>query len=408
MLRSNTSVGRQATDTPRARSGRPRIGTPHSRVSNHEVLRPSDVGLGQLFTLTREAVVVGNVETGRIALWNPAAERLFGWSAAEAVGRPLEILIPPAIMRLHQAGLDLYRQTGHGTVIESHRRFEVPALTMRGEEIRVELSLATLDDPSSPPGRYVVALLGDVSDRRRAELQSREFAELESARQDAERALRRHGQVVQEHLGQLRRALSRLQRSADRLSHRVVQPHAARSELQARVVEIRTERLRRQLEALAISTAIESNILELKLERVNLVPLMNRVVARTRSRGTPHKLNVAFPQGLTALIDSERIAQVVDVLIDHALARSPRGSWIDIDLRRPLAGLARIEIRDYGRPVTSDVRTRLLEGGDPDPGLALARSIVDLHGGTLGFEFAADGGVRAIVTLPTQRGRVFV
>src|SRR5438093_10918517 len=46
-------------------------------------LEPADVGIGRLFWVIREAVIVGSVETGRIVLWNPAAEKLFGYSAAE-------------------------------------------------------------------------------------------------------------------------------------------------------------------------------------------------------------------------------------------------------------------------------------------------------------------------------------
>jgi signal transduction histidine kinase len=171
-------------------------------------------------------------------------------------------------------------------------------------------------------------------------------------------------------------------------------------------MDARSERLQRELDGLATRAAIESSTLELQLERANLVPLMNRVVARTRSRSRAHKLNAALPQGLTALVDVERIEQAIQTLLDHALARCPRGCWIDVDLRRPLVGLARIEIRDFGQPVSDDVRQQLAKGAESDRDLALVQSIVELHGGTLTFEFPADGGVRAVVTLPTQRGKV--
>src|SRR5438105_10373468 len=73
-----------------------------------DIVSPGDLGLGELFVHPREAVVVGNVETGQISLWNPAAEQLFGWAAAEAIGQPIEILIPQPIVRLHQQGLDFF------------------------------------------------------------------------------------------------------------------------------------------------------------------------------------------------------------------------------------------------------------------------------------------------------------
>jgi len=170
-------------------------------------------------------------------------------------------------------------------------------------------------------------------------------------------------------------------------------------------VEARSQRLRRDLDGLATRVAIESSTLEPQLERVNLVPLLSQVVVRTRMRSPAHKLNTAFPQGLTALLDPRRIEQAIETLLEHAIARCPRGCWIDVDLRRPLVGLARIEIRDYGRPASEEARRRLAEGDESDRDLALVQSIVGLHGGTLRFEFPADGGGRAVVTLPTQRGR---
>src|SRR5689334_15240114 len=83
-----------------SRSRMPRGADTRRRAPTFEHLSPDDVGLGVLFVHTHEAIVVGNVETGSIALWNPAAERLFGWSEDEAVGQPIEILIPAPIVRL--------------------------------------------------------------------------------------------------------------------------------------------------------------------------------------------------------------------------------------------------------------------------------------------------------------------
>src|SRR5207249_4338199 len=119
-----------------------------------------------------------------------------------------------------------------------------------------------------------------------------------------------------------------------------------------------------------------------------------------------HKLNTALPQGLTALVDAERVEQVVETLLGQAMQRNPRGCWIDVDLRRPLVGLAQIEVRDYGRAVSGEEIQRLLETGDASFGLAISRWIVEQHGGTLSVESPAEGGLRVIVTLPTQRGRV--
>ena len=171
-------------------------------------------------------------------------------------------------------------------------------------------------------------------------------------------------------------------------------------------MEARTARVRRILDELATLAAANAHTLELRPERINLVPLVNRVVAQMRMRGTPCKLNVAMPQGLTALVDPFRIEQVLRTLLEEAMRRNPRGCWVDVEMRRPLVGLARIEVRDLGRPVSAAVRQRLQDGSSADRGLALSRQIVEQHGGSLGVEFPPDGGVCVVLTLPTQRGRV--
>src|SRR4051812_44175839 len=90
-------------------------------------LVPADFDLGALFQRGLDAVVVGDLDSGRIVLWNPAAERLFGHSAAEAIGQPIEILMDAGIGSVHHAGMERYRHTGHGMIVDAERPVEVPA-----------------------------------------------------------------------------------------------------------------------------------------------------------------------------------------------------------------------------------------------------------------------------------------
>lgn len=430
---SSKPVAASTTDTPRARPRRPRVAARRARAvksAHHPTsLIPSDLELGPLFVHTRDAVVVGNLDTGGIVLWNPAAERIFGWSASEAVGQPLEMLIPPALIRVHQERLALYRRTGQGTLIGCGQPLELPALTKGGEEITIELSLAPFDTPAGDR-QYAIALLRDVSERQRAEARSEEAAQAVSDRHAAELAIHQHQQVVEQGLEQLRRELRRLRRSGERLTRSVaslpqlaekgrpggsrrlpdMEPgpetapsQAARLALQARVIERRAERMQRALEVFATRARMKAGELEPHLERVNLVPLLGKIVADTRRQGRPHKVNVAMPQGLTAQVDADLIECAVRALIEHALARSPRGSWVDVELRRPLTGLARLEVRSFGPPLPAAERRRLRELVQIEPSLALSRAILEQHRGSLSLEFPVEGGVSLVASLPTNR-----
>src|SRR3954469_10001305 len=97
-------------------------------------LHSTDFQLGLLFERGLDAVVVADLESGRIVLWNRAAERLFGYSAAEAGGGPLEILMVDGVGHVRRAGMERYRRSGRGLIIDSGKAVEVPARTKYGED----------------------------------------------------------------------------------------------------------------------------------------------------------------------------------------------------------------------------------------------------------------------------------
>ncbi len=72
-------------------------------------VQPRDLGIGRLFERVRDAVIVADAATGTIVLWNPAAETLFGYTAAEVVGRSIELLVPERLRARHREGLARYR-----------------------------------------------------------------------------------------------------------------------------------------------------------------------------------------------------------------------------------------------------------------------------------------------------------
>ena len=138
---------------------------------NGSFLLPQDLGIGSLFEALGDAVVVADARTGRIVLWNPAASRIFGYSRPEALGLCVEALIPPDLRDRHRAGLARYRETGAGRYVGSDAPLELPALRKGGEEIRVELSLSAIGPPDDEPngGRYALAIIRDVTERKRLE-----------------------------------------------------------------------------------------------------------------------------------------------------------------------------------------------------------------------------------------------
>ena len=112
-----------------------------------------------------DAVVVMRSD-GCVAGWNATAERTFGWTSAEAIGRPMaDLIIPPQYREAHDRGLARYNSTGEERVL--NRRIEISAVTRDGREFPVELSITRAPGPGSATA--FIGFLRDISERRDAE-----------------------------------------------------------------------------------------------------------------------------------------------------------------------------------------------------------------------------------------------
>jgi PAS domain S-box-containing protein len=102
---------------------------------------------------------------GRVREFNPAAERVFGFTREEAVGQELaELIIPPALRARHRQGLAHYLATGEGPVLG--RRIEINALRSDGSEILVELAITPFQIDGTP---FFAAYLRDITEQIQSE-----------------------------------------------------------------------------------------------------------------------------------------------------------------------------------------------------------------------------------------------
>ena len=102
---------------------------------------------------------------GRIVEWNPAAERCFGYTSEEVVGRDMaDVIIPLEMRDAHRSGLARYLATGERRMLD--RRIETTAVRADGIEFPVELAITEIT-VSGPP--VFTGHLRDITDRREAE-----------------------------------------------------------------------------------------------------------------------------------------------------------------------------------------------------------------------------------------------
>jgi len=118
---------------------------------------------------------------GRVLEFNPAAERTFGFTRDEAVGKELaELIIPPPMREQHRRGLAHFLKTGEGPVIG--KRIEIAGSRKNGSEILVELAIIALKIDSSP---VFTAYLRDITERKTNEEASRHLAAIVQSSDDA-------------------------------------------------------------------------------------------------------------------------------------------------------------------------------------------------------------------------------
>jgi PAS domain S-box-containing protein len=108
-----------------------------------------------------EAIIAADPQ-GVIRLWNAGAEATFGYRAAEALGRTLDLIIPGRYRERHWAGYRGVMETG--TTSYGGRLLAVPAVRKDGARISIEFHVVVLRDPSGAVAG-VAAIVRDVTER---------------------------------------------------------------------------------------------------------------------------------------------------------------------------------------------------------------------------------------------------
>jgi two-component system, cell cycle sensor histidine kinase and response regulator CckA len=320
--------------------------------------------------------VIGMDAEGRITEWNGQAETVFGWSAAEVLGRSLAgTIIPPRYRDAHHAGLTRYLATGEGPVL--NRRIEITAWHREGREFPVELAIATLEGPG---GASFSAFVRDITERKQAEAELRDRqAYLDGLFEGAPEAI-----VLvdgNDHVVRVNREFTRLfgycleELAGQRLDEFIV-PAERRAELEGYRLKVRTggsvsvEAVRRHRDGTEIPVSILSFPIGLASGETAAYSIYRDISARLRledqllqarkmesigrlAGGVAHDFNNI----LTAILGYLNAAQAdlrAGVRPDADLAEVERAARRAADLTRQLLGFAR---RQIAKPRVVDLNT---------------------------------------------------
>jgi len=113
---------------------------------HHSRHQRAQTGRAKFQSVTESAIdaIISADHTGNIVSWNNAATRILGYSAEEATGQRLELIIPERFHEAHRTGMQRVTAGGESRVIGT--KVELFARTKSGKEVPIELSLSTWTD----------------------------------------------------------------------------------------------------------------------------------------------------------------------------------------------------------------------------------------------------------------------
>ena len=144
----------------------------NERRQAEDALRASEAKYAGILAIAADAIVTVD-HTQRIVHFNHGAEQIFGYPAAEMLGRHLALLLPPRYREIHEQHIDRFARAPEGSRRMGERR-EIFGLRADGTEFPAEASISKL---ISPDGILFTVVMRDITDRKRAEEDERFMAE---------------------------------------------------------------------------------------------------------------------------------------------------------------------------------------------------------------------------------------
>jgi PAS domain S-box-containing protein len=362
--------------------------------------------VASVFRSSNDAIVTKTLD-GTITSWNPAAERLFGFTAEEAVGQNIRMIIPKE--QWGEEDLILAR-IARGEVVG---HFE--AVRIRKDGHRVDISL-TISPIFAADGRVIGAskTARDIGERKKLEDAQ---AALLSREQDARMAAEAGNRAKDEFLAILSHEL-RTPLNAVYGWARMLQTGKLDEETSARALEaiVRNANAQVQLidDLLDVSRII-SGKMRLDVRQTDVREVIEAAVDTVDMAASEQGVRVQRvldPRGAIVNGDPVRLQQVVWNLVMNAVKFTPAGGKVDVELRRS-ADQVEVVVRDTGQGIAPHVlpyvfdRFRQWDSSSTRAhsglglGLALVKHLTELHHGTVTAESPGEGrGATFTVTLP--------
>lgn len=371
----------------------------------------NDARLAAIAGVALDPIIISDAQ-GRVIEYNDAAEFVFGFHRAEALGKKMsDLFIPDDMQEAHETGMKRYLREGKGQVV-GKGRLELSAVRRSGERFPVELAVAEAREAEGREPIFV-GFMRDISQRKAAE------ADLMEARDAAMAADRAKSHFIALMSHEMRTPLNGVMGMLDILDG----THLSEEQKEYVDVAIRSgEILLRHVSDVLDISRMEAGYLEVATEPVNIDAILNEVVDVARPRALAAKTEIVIENAVRALPyvgDAHRIEQVMLNLVGNASKFTSRGRILvqtTLINSTDIADEIEFSVLDNGLGIAEADHERVFDefvtldsGYDRKVdgtglGLSICRRVVKVMGGTIGVESRLGGGSRFWFRLHLKRG----
>lgn len=364
----------------------------------HAPMTVSEARLSSVLETAVDGIIVID-DSARILMFNKACERLFGYTAAEAIGKNVKLIMPSEYSHDHDQYMHNYMSTGVRKIIGIGR--EVRGRHRDGTTFPIELSVG---EAKTPDGRQFIGILRDVRARKETEerLNQLQTDLLHMARVSA---MDEMGAALAHELNQPLTAVMLYLQAVGKTHNKVIEAHRrgeTGAQMDDAIGSILDKALREAARAGNIILRMRQFVEKREPERnlIALNPLIDDAVELTLvgyRRGTAVVRNYQEPLPLVRA-DATQIQQIVVNLVRNALEalKGVHNATVWIETKAS-GGQVKLQVRDNGPGIPEEAMAGLFKAFSSSKktglglGLAISRTIAQNHGGDLAVDPGGGG-----------------
>ena len=374
----------------------------------------------QLLEAAPDAIIKVDPQ-GRIVLMNRATETLFGYTRAELINQPVEILVPQAYRGNHVG-----QRTGYWnkpTARPMGRGLTLKALRKDGSEFPVEISLSPIQTHEE---MRVIAIIRDVTERKRIEEEMHAMeqrfnqtvaaknAELTLRNAEVEKADRLKSEFLASMSHELRTPLHTIIGFSQLLAEEIQGPLNEKQRRFVDHIHRDSQHLLELINDILDLSKVESGKIELRRKSFELTPQIEAILDSIRpSTETKHiGVSVQFDGAYTLNADPIRFREILLNLLSNAVKFTPTGGRIVVRVAEGEAGFCCISVQDTGIGIpegqSEAIFDKFYQVGSTTKGvregtglgLTITRHLVELHGGQIWVKSEPGKGSCFSFTMP--------